>query len=188
MKKAMKKSKIAKGKRAKSSVFRGTKAKTGGGLSKADLKKNKTGKTVSRKASARAAARYSKNKKMQKWTACFKKSAKSSGDKGFLPLWRKHGEGQGLFGQDLLSLQAVKQKETFPRERTRHSPMAASFSAFENDCVGVCWGVRWRGKIHMVRMFFFSNGKHEYRVQVGSSICVQCIVKEMQTVYHSHYQ
>merc|ERR1719187_3004508 len=90
------------------------------------------------------AARYLKNKKNAKMDCVLQKSAKSSGDKGFLPLWRKHGEGQGLSGQDPLSLQAVKQKETFPRERTRHSPMAASFSAFENDCVGVCWGVRWR--------------------------------------------
>merc|ERR1712126_555879 len=50
-KKAMKKSVIAKGKRAKSSVFRGTKNKTSGGLKKSDLKKNKAGRIVSKKAS-----------------------------------------------------------------------------------------------------------------------------------------
>merc|ERR1739838_753953 len=64
-KKAMKKSVIAKGKRAKSSVFRGTKVKTSGGLKKADLKKNKAGHVVSRKRSARGLAIYLKNKKMQ---------------------------------------------------------------------------------------------------------------------------
>ena len=42
-------SKVAKGKRAKSSVFRGTKEKTAGGLKKSDLMRNKRGKVVSRK-------------------------------------------------------------------------------------------------------------------------------------------
>ena len=53
---AMKKkavSKIAKGKMARSVVFRGTKAKTTSGLSKSDLIKNKNGKVVSKKLSAR---------------------------------------------------------------------------------------------------------------------------------------
>ena len=53
---AMKKkavSKIAKGKLAKLVVFRGTKAKTSSGLSKSDLTKNKNGKIVSKKASAK---------------------------------------------------------------------------------------------------------------------------------------
>merc|ERR1719221_1789113 len=50
-KKAMKVSKIAKGKRAKSSVFRGSKEKTVGGLTKANLVKNKGGRVVSKKAS-----------------------------------------------------------------------------------------------------------------------------------------
>merc|ERR550519_1065308 len=51
--KAMKVSKIAKGKRAKSSVFRGRKAKTSGGLKKQDLIKSKSGKVVSKKMSDR---------------------------------------------------------------------------------------------------------------------------------------
>merc|ERR1711959_186895 len=49
---AMKKktvSKIAKGKFAKSVVFRGTKAKTLSGLTKSDLIKNKRGKIVTKK-------------------------------------------------------------------------------------------------------------------------------------------
>merc|ERR1712031_59819 len=53
--KAMKKkavSKIAKGKMAKSVVFRGTKAKTVGGLTASDLVKNKRGKIVSKKSLA----------------------------------------------------------------------------------------------------------------------------------------
>merc|ERR1719159_865338 len=57
MKKAMKKamkSLVAKGKRAKSSVWRGTKVKTSGGLTKDKLMMNKSGKVVSKAASAAA--------------------------------------------------------------------------------------------------------------------------------------
>merc|ERR1719517_150812 len=81
-KKAMKKSKIAHGKRAKSSVFRGTKAKTVGGLSKADLMKNKQGKVVSRKRSAVSKKRFTKNG-LDKWLAAVKKARKDLGIKGF---------------------------------------------------------------------------------------------------------
>merc|ERR1711964_926227 len=80
-KKAMKKSKIARGKRAKSSVFRGTKAKTVGGLSKADLMKNKEGRVVSRKRSAAAKKRFTKNG-LNKWIAAVKKARKDLGAVG----------------------------------------------------------------------------------------------------------
>merc|ERR1712160_7968 len=58
MKKAMKVSKVAKGKRAKSTVFRGSKEKTGGGLTKDKLTKNKNGKVVSKASSAASKKRY----------------------------------------------------------------------------------------------------------------------------------
>merc|ERR1719158_2009377 len=64
--KAMKKSVVAKGKRAKSSVFRGTKARTVGGLKKSDLVRNKNGKVVSRKASENAKKNF-KKKGLDKW-------------------------------------------------------------------------------------------------------------------------
>merc|ERR1712238_5699 len=48
--KVMKKSVIAKGKMAKAMVMRGSKEKTGGGLKKESLRKNKGGKIVSKKA------------------------------------------------------------------------------------------------------------------------------------------
>merc|ERR1739841_209064 len=66
--KAMKKkvSVIAKGKRARSSVFRGTKAKTSGGMTKDSLKKNKNGKIVSKKASDRSKKAYA-NSGIRKW-------------------------------------------------------------------------------------------------------------------------
>merc|ERR1711964_318408 len=93
-KKAMKVSKIARGKRAKSSVFKGTKAKTSGGLAKADLVKSKSGKIVSRKASARAKKNF-QGSKLQKWAKAVQAARKALGVKGFVavkkgsPLYNK---------------------------------------------------------------------------------------------------
>merc|ERR1711977_252968 len=81
---AMKKSVIAKGKRAKSSVFRGGKAKTQSGLTKADLKKNSAGKIVSRKKSALAKKRYASG--IGKWIAAVSKARKALGVKGFVAI------------------------------------------------------------------------------------------------------
>merc|ERR1712124_156500 len=80
--KAMKKksvSKIAKGSHAKSMIFRGTKEKTVGGLTKSDLIKNKYGKVVSKKASLRA-------KKNSGWTTAIQKARKALGLKGFIAI------------------------------------------------------------------------------------------------------
>merc|ERR1711935_1191846 len=53
VKKAKRVSKIAKGRLAKSQVFKGRKAKTVGGLKKSDITRNKHGKYVSKKMSRR---------------------------------------------------------------------------------------------------------------------------------------
>merc|ERR1712185_737735 len=85
--KAMKKktvSKIAKGKRAKSSVFKGGKEKTVGGLKKSDLVKNSRGKIVSKKSSAAAKKRYTKTIKF--WIEAVQKARKELGVKGFVPV------------------------------------------------------------------------------------------------------
>merc|ERR1711964_29155 len=79
---AMKKksvSKIAKGSHRKSMVFRGSKEKTIGGLTKSDLIKNKYGKIVSKKASLRA-------KKNSGWTTAIQKARKALGLKGFVAI------------------------------------------------------------------------------------------------------
>ena len=83
--KAMKKkavSKIAKGRYAKSVVFRGTKEKTVGGLTKSDLIRNKYGKIVSKKASLRA----KKNNFIKGWTTAVQKARKALGLKGFVAI------------------------------------------------------------------------------------------------------
>merc|ERR1719402_1886376 len=92
MKKAMK-SQIAKGKRAKSSVFRGTKAKTSGGLTKDKLMKNKRGKVVSKAASAAAKKRSSH---LQAWGKAVATARKQLGLKGFIAVGGKSPEGKAL--------------------------------------------------------------------------------------------
>merc|ERR550537_1800828 len=85
--KAMKKkavSKIAKGKLAKALVFRGSKAKTYTGLTKADLVKNKQGKIVTKKQQAKGKALYAKFAK--NWISAVQKARKALGVKGFVAI------------------------------------------------------------------------------------------------------
>merc|ERR1719199_1252850 len=84
--KAMKKkavSKIAKGTHAKFVVFRGSKAKTVGGLTAKDLTKNKNGRIVSKKALAHGKKAYAN---IKGWTVAVQKARKALGVKGFVPI------------------------------------------------------------------------------------------------------
>merc|ERR1719353_2584788 len=90
-KRAMKKSVIAKGKRARAAVFKGTKAKTYTGLTKSNLKKNKYGKIVTVKASANA-----KKGKSYKWALALKAARASLKIKGFQAVGGKTAKGQAL--------------------------------------------------------------------------------------------
>ena len=92
----MKVSKIARGKRAKLSVFRGTKAKTSGGLKKSDLIRNKSGKIVSRKARLNAKKNY---KRISKWTAAVQKARKALNIKGFQAVGGKTARGKALLAK-----------------------------------------------------------------------------------------
>merc|ERR1712139_544601 len=96
--KAMKKkavSKIAKGRYAKSVVFRGNKEKTTGGLTKGDLVQNKRGKIVSKKLLANGKKAYAN---IKGWTVAVQKARKTLGVKGFVavkkgsPLYKKAKE------------------------------------------------------------------------------------------------
>merc|ERR1719188_1758156 len=93
---AMKVSKIAKGKRARVSVFKGTKVKTLSGLKKSDLKKSKSGKIVSVKASANGKKAY---KRIAGWTAACVKARKALGIKGFAVIGGKTKAGQTLLAK-----------------------------------------------------------------------------------------
>merc|ERR550534_2832203 len=93
----MKVSKIAKGKRAKSSVFRGRKAKTSGGLKKQDLIKSKSGKVVSKKMSDRAKLAFKNG--LAKWNAACQKARKDLKLKGFVPIGGKTSQGKALLSK-----------------------------------------------------------------------------------------
>merc|ERR1719347_2308118 len=94
-KKAMKVSKIARGRGAKARVFNGSKEKTTSGLKKSDLTRNKNGKVVSKKSSARAKKAYQKNG-LAKWTKAVSAAKKSLGIKGFQIIGGKTSKGQAL--------------------------------------------------------------------------------------------
>merc|ERR1711934_107921 len=98
MKKAKRVSIVAKGKRAKSAVFSGRKEKTTSGLKKSDLVKNKTGRVVSKKASARGKRLYV-NSGLKKWADACKKARKELGLKGFVAIGGKSADGKALYAK-----------------------------------------------------------------------------------------
>merc|ERR1740121_1354538 len=91
-------SKIAKGKRAKSLVFRGSKAKTSGGLTKDSLKKSKTGKVVSKKSSVGAAKRF-RGSKFEKWVKATQAARKALGVTGFVAVGGKTAQGKAIYAK-----------------------------------------------------------------------------------------
>merc|ERR1711981_390975 len=79
--KAKKMGTIAKGKRMRAAVFTGSKEKTKTGLKKSDLIKSKSGKIVSKKASAAGKKAYAH---IKGWTVAVQKARKELGVKGFV--------------------------------------------------------------------------------------------------------
>merc|ERR1719382_1159106 len=96
MKKAKRVSIVAKGSRAKSSVFSGRKEKTSGGVTKAGLVKNKKGKVVSKKMSANGKKNYGR---IKAWGAATKAARKALGVKGFVPMGGKSAAGRALYAK-----------------------------------------------------------------------------------------
>jgi len=87
--------KIARGKGAKTRVFKGTKEKTGGGLKKSALTRNKAGKVVSKKGSAHGKKVYQRNG-LAKWTKACQQARKAMGIKGFQAIGGQTAKGQAL--------------------------------------------------------------------------------------------
>merc|ERR1719330_544070 len=92
----VKKSKIARGKMARSVVFRGFKEKTVGGLTKDQLTKNKAGKVVSKAASARGKKRYAASG-LKNWTEALQSARKQLGITGWCSVNGKTGQGKALY-------------------------------------------------------------------------------------------
>merc|ERR1711992_16817 len=86
---------VAHGKLARSVVWRGGKQKTPGGLTKETLTKSKTGKIVSKAASARAKKNFAKTA-LKKWCDACKKARKDLKITGFCPVGGKTAQGKAL--------------------------------------------------------------------------------------------
>merc|ERR1711920_1010408 len=97
-KKAMKVSKIAKGKRARAAVLRGSKEKTVGGLTKDQLTKNKGGKIVSKARAARGKKNYATSA-LKKWIDAVMKARKELKITGFCAVNGKTAQGKALFAK-----------------------------------------------------------------------------------------
>jgi len=87
---------IATGPRARMSVWRGTKTKTVGGLTKESLIKNKFGAIVSKKASAAKKKAYATSK-LKVWMEAVKKAREELKITGFQAIGGKTAQGKKLY-------------------------------------------------------------------------------------------
>merc|ERR1719384_1319979 len=97
-KKAMKVSNIARGKFARSVVFAGGKAKTATGMTKDQLVKSKTGKIVSKAASANAKKAFAKSP-LKKWMEACTAARKQLNITGFVACGGKTAQGKALYAK-----------------------------------------------------------------------------------------
>merc|ERR1719245_1229315 len=98
VKKAMKVSKVAKGKLARAIVFRGGKEKTSSGMTKDKLTKSKTGKIVSKASSARAKKAWATSP-LKKWVDAVKQARKQLNVEGFCAVNGKTAQGKALYAK-----------------------------------------------------------------------------------------
>merc|ERR1719471_2231362 len=89
---------IARGKSAKSKVFRGTKVKTASGLTKDKLIKNKHGRIVS-KASSDLHKRLYATSGIKAWADAVKTARKALNLTGFVPIGGKSATGKALYAK-----------------------------------------------------------------------------------------
>merc|ERR1711904_113849 len=94
MKKRKKVSKIARGRMAKALVFRGSKEKTVGGLSRESLMKNKRGKVVSKRQNAHGKRAF---KNVETWLESFMQAREMLRVEGFYALNGKTLQGKALY-------------------------------------------------------------------------------------------
>merc|ERR1719195_895065 len=98
--KAMKRgrpARFARGKYRKALVFRGSKQKTSGGLTRESLIKNKHGRIVNKAASARA--KKTMSPAFKAFGEATKKARKELGITGFCPVGGKTAQGKALYAK-----------------------------------------------------------------------------------------
>merc|ERR1739844_705636 len=93
--KAKRASVIARGKYARAAVFKGKKTKTVGGLTKDTLTKSKSGKIVSKAASARGKKLFAQSA-LKQWCDATKQARKQLGITGFCAVGGKTAQGKAL--------------------------------------------------------------------------------------------
>merc|ERR1719235_2106172 len=93
-KKKASKSKIARGRFAKSMVFKGQREKTVGGLARESLMKNKRGKIVSKKMNAKGKRAY---KNVETWIEAFMQARDMLRVEGFHAINGKTLQGKALY-------------------------------------------------------------------------------------------
>merc|ERR1712051_873813 len=98
VKKAKRVSVVARGKYARAAVFNGKKTKTVGGLTKETLTKSKSGKIVSKAASARGKKMFAQSA-LKKWCVATAQARKQLGIKGFCPVGGKTAQGKALYAK-----------------------------------------------------------------------------------------
>merc|ERR1719401_3279021 len=85
---------IARGRLAKALVLRGSRQKTVGGLKTGDLMRNKRGRVVSKRRSARGHRQY---KNIEGWVEAFMRARKALHLTGFVAINGKTLQGKGLY-------------------------------------------------------------------------------------------
>merc|ERR1739844_585693 len=98
MGKVKKVSAVARGKYARAAVFSGKKTKTVGGLTKDKFIKSKSGKIVSKAASARSKKAWATSA-LKKWGDACKAARKQLGISGFCPCGAKTAQGKALYAK-----------------------------------------------------------------------------------------
>merc|ERR1712061_609801 len=101
--KAKRVSTIARGRMAKTLVFRGSKVKTSGGLERDALTKNRRGKVVSKRASANGKARF---RAIQSWVECLSKARGLLRVSGFVTVNGNSPQGKALYAKAKERMQA----------------------------------------------------------------------------------
>ena len=111
---AMKVSNVAKGKRARNVVFKGGKAKTASGMTKAKLTMSKTGKIVSKAKSDQAKMAFEKAlSPVRLWCEAVKQARRSMGShgiQGFVAVGGKRAQGQALYMHAKRHYRALKRR------------------------------------------------------------------------------
>merc|ERR1719217_1231389 len=87
-------SKVARGKLARAMVFKGKKEKTGTGLKADALMKNRRGKIVTKRQSARGKAMY---KNIESWIECVMEAREALHVKGFVAINGQTLQGKALY-------------------------------------------------------------------------------------------